>query len=145
MEQNKQAEWKRILIEILRNEIKVSPWHMTTVMGIQQYQRALNSLRKIFGKPNIDCVDDGLTSLGKKKTFYRVIRNEYTEKKLRELQGEGKIDKNIWFNYPRSEGGFPPPTFAPSEKPPDFPSNAHRIAHENSLKLLKNQDQLTLI
>ena len=145
MNQNQPAEWKRILIEILKNEVKVSPFYMTHEMFIQQYQRALNSLRKIFHSDNVIWLDDGKTSFGKKKTYYRIIRNEYTEQKLRELQEKGKVDKNIWFNYPRSEGGFLPPTFAPSPKPQNFPSKAHEIAHENSLKNLKNQDQLTLI
>jgi len=97
--QNQNPEWLRILTEILKNERKVSPIYMTGNMLIQQYQRALNTLRQIFGKVNVVMVDDGLTDSGKKKTYYMITRNEYTESKLRELQEQGKVSKSLWFNY----------------------------------------------
>lgn len=143
--QKQLSEWKRILIEILNNEIKVSPMHMTGVMMIQQYQRALSTLRKIFGKPNVLKIDDGLTSLKKKKTYYKIARNEYTERKLSELITEGKIPSWVKFKYEKSSEGFMPYQSIPSEKPEGFHSRAHQIAHEIRSQNEEKKDQLTLI
>lgn len=135
------SEWQRILTLLLENKIEASPIYMTHEMFIQQYQRALNKLRKLFGKVNVECVVLGRTSNGKKRTKYVLIRNEHTEKILDELKKDGLVDKSLYFNYPRKGESQTKIEIKASSV---FPSASHQIAHENRLKYAPKTDQLTL-
>lgn len=138
---NKTAEWIRILEVLLPNQIEVSPLYMTSVMLIQQYQRALSDLREEFGKDNVKCIYMGLSVNRCKLTKYVLLRNEFTERKLAELKSKNIIPQNFNFHGPPLQEKpilFTPPVST------EFPSRCHEIAHENSLKNLKNQDQLII-
>ena len=139
------SEWKRILEALLDGHTMVSPLFLTSTLCIQQYGRAIRNLRDRFGFKNVKNVYVGRSLTNKKITKFILLRNEKTERVLNELKAAGEVDKHLHFppHYPLTP--TTEKSHAPETPAHDFPSKAHKIAHENRLKKQEKKDQLTLI
>ena len=98
----------------------------------------VNSYSSIVGPREIDEFVSRLAEAGR---YYKISN---AERRLRELAHDGEIESflsNGLAHY-RAKKKF---ELNPLPKPQNFPSKAHEIAHENSLKREAKTDQLTLI